>query len=211
MKEWTCEYCGGKTGSDSVCVRCKNEETEVQGTASRSYIKFKEVGKMDEKKMCEALEKALRLEEEGMNFYTKCGETTNDKNGREMFQYLAKEEVKHYNKVAQIFKTYLQKGYCDYIAGKKDAKKSGVFEKNFPGGSLNEKSDVLDALNIGLKAEENSIRLYKKLATGAESDDVRLAFQKMMDEEQRHKSILENEVEYVTGTGEFNDFRQVTS
>ncbi|MBU0761893.1 MAG: ferritin family protein [Candidatus Altiarchaeota archaeon] len=166
---------------------------------------------MDENSMCTIMGKALDLEEEGMKFYTKCKETTKDENGKEMFSYLAKEEIIHYNKVAEIFKTYLNKGYCDYIAARQDKPESGVFEKNFPGGGLNDKTDILAALNIGINAEENSIKLYKQLAEDSENDEAKMAFQKLATEEQKHKSILENEIEFVTGTGEFHDFKQVTS
>jgi rubrerythrin len=166
---------------------------------------------MDEKKFCSVMENALTLEEEGIEFYGKCGEKTTDKEGKAMFSYLAKEEVGHYNRVAEIFRIHLSSGYCDYIAAKKDRKPSGIFEKNISGGSLHDKSDILDALNIGLRAEENSIKLYKSLAEEAEDEDVKAAFQQLVSEEEKHRSMIENEIRHVTETGDFHDFRIVTS
>ncbi len=92
----------------------------------------------------------------------------------------------------------------------KEIKPSGIFEEKIPGGNLNDRSDALDALNIGIKAEDNSIKLYTKLSQASFQPDTIKLFKQLIEEERMHRSILENEVEFVTETGEFHDFKTVT-
>ncbi len=166
---------------------------------------------MDDKKICELVGKALELEEEGRDFYMECSKRTADENAKEMFKQLAEDEIKHYNKVVEIFNDYLKKGRCEDVIPKEERTPSQVFEDNIPGGRLNDKTDTLDALNIGIRAEENSIILYKKLEKETDRMSLKPVFIRFIEEETRHKYILEKEVEYVTETGEFHDFKTITS
>jgi len=166
---------------------------------------------MDEKKMCNILVKALNLEEEGRDFYIENEKVTEDENGKKMFRFLAEEEIRHYNKVAAIFKKYLHEGYCAWENQKEERGTTGIFEVDIPGAGKTGSSDALQALNVGIRAEENSIELYKSLANDAQEDEMRIAFSKLVDEEMGHKSMLEEEVEFITNNGHFNDFKRVTS
>ncbi len=69
----------------------------------------------------------------------------------------------------------------------------------------------LDALNIALKVEDKSIKLYSRLARESENPELRSFFKELVREEENHRSLLETEIEFVTETGSFKDFRVVTS
>jgi len=169
---------------------------------------------MEGVEVCDALTRALDLEVEGMEFYAKCAEHTSSRDGKDMFKHLAGEEKVHYEKVTDIFKRLYNDEYCSYAEAHRRVgmrvSGGGVFEKKVPGGNLDDESDALDALNIALKAEENSIRLYEKLAAGTSDRDARVLFTRLVDEERTHRSILEAEAEFITETGEFHDFKTVT-
>ena len=168
---------------------------------------------MDVNEICDALNRALYLEAEGHEFYIKCSQNTKSKEAQQMFNYLAKEEETHFKKVEDIFEREYKREYDEHMKTCKPPGKippSGVFEKNIPGGRVDDKSDSLDALNIGIKAENNSIKLYEKLAKEAFQPDTIKLFKQLAEEERRHRSILEAEVEFVTQTGEFHDFKTVT-
>jgi len=160
---------------------------------------------------CDALNKALDLEIEGHEFYTGCAEHTSRKEGQDFFRYLAGEELVHYDKIAEIYRDNFDKEHCDYRDRTQDmGKASGIFEKRVPGGNLDDKSDALDALNIAIRVEENSIRLYEDLAKKSEDPEMRGFFERLVREEENHRSLLETEVEFVTETGTFKDFKIVT-
>lgn len=80
-----------------------------------------------------------------------------------------------------------------------------------PGGNLDAKSDALDALNIAIKAEDNSVLLYQRLAGGSKNEKLKKVFMQLAAEEKKHFYILENEVESVTKTGAYSDFKIVTT
>jgi len=165
---------------------------------------------MDDNSICEAFSKALDLELEGISFYEGCAKHTDNEDGKKMFLHLAGEEKTHYKNVAEIFSNLYHDRFCKYEQLHQDNEDSGVFEEKVPGGNLNEASDALDALNIAVNAEDNSIKLYETLAENVADQDSKVFFTKMVDEEKNHKSILESEAQFVTETGEFKDFTQVT-
>lgn len=164
------------------------------------------------KELTEALNQAMDLEVEGRRFYLECMSKTRSTAGAEMFKYLAEEEAVHYDKLERMYRREFNKEFEAYRDRHKyPDKESGVFQNKVPGGNVDNKADALDALNIGLKAEQNSVVLYRKLYGLAHSDELKKFFSRLIDEERKHHRILENEVETVTGTGAYTDFKVVTS
>ena len=216
--DWKCKKCGGETDQDDgVCMVCRTDETVIRGYAKGKVAKAaveaerkpkSEGGAVRSAGLSDALCRGLDLETEGRGFYLKCADGTTDKEGKGMFAYLASEEKVHYDKIAAVFREYDAKGFRNYVEEK--GLMSGVFKGEVKGGKLSGKSDALDALNIGIAAEEKSIMLYDNLSKTAPTREIRALFSKLVEEEKRHKNILENEVEFVTDTGEFHDFKTVT-
>lgn len=167
---------------------------------------------MTAKEISGLLNKALEIELEGRKFYLECMAKTNHAGGQEMFRYLAEEEWIHYEKVEKIYHREFEKEYKEFKR-EQSAKEpvSGIFPKKVPGGNIDNRSDALDALNIALKAEDNSILLYERLAGGSKNEKLKKVFAQLVLEEKKHFMILEKEIESVTGTGAYTDFKMVTS
>lgn len=166
---------------------------------------------MKNREFCDALNDALDLEIKGHEFYAQCAGHTSNNEGQEFFKYLAGEELVHYNRVSEIYRNNFNRDYCEYRERTlKRGEESTIFEKHVPGGNLDKKSDALDALNIATRAEEKSIMLYEDLAGRSSEPEMREFFEILVGEEKNHLSLLENEVEFVTETGAFKDFRAVT-
>jgi rubrerythrin len=221
--KWTCKECGKPSnGAGKVCMVCRTENTVIKGSIKKKASPPKAAAKSPAKAvktaavskkirdpgMCDALARALDLEREGRALYLKCAEKTGDSAGKSMFTYLANEEKIHYDKIAQLYEHEDFKGYCEYVEA--TGLTSGIFDKKAKGVTLDGKSDTLDALNLGIRAEENSIDLYIRLADDASSEDMRVFFEHLVAEERKHRSILENEIEFVTETGDFKDFKIIT-
>jgi rubrerythrin len=197
-KDWVCGFCGSPLNhKEKVCKACACRPKEPAASAERE--------------VCDALGKALELETEGRQFYVACAKNTLNADGQAMFKYLADEEQKHYDKVKEIFRAEHERGWCLHQKGIEGSPASGVFERNVPGGNLDRGSDALDALNVAIRAEDNSIALYQYLAMNASAKESRDIFLRLAAEEKRHRIILETEVEFITGTGEFHDFKTVTT
>lgn len=167
---------------------------------------------MSAKEISEMLNMALKIELEGRMFYLSCMEKTAHSGGKEMFRFLAQEEWIHYETVERIYRREFEKEYLQYKKTQPESSApSGIFQKKVAGGRADAKADALDALNIAIKAEDNSVQLYKRLADGVKNARLAKVFKKLVEEEKKHFLILENEVESLTNTGSYTDFKIVTS
>lgn len=166
---------------------------------------------MPEMSLGEALKKAVRLEKEGNTFYIKCANETRNEDGNKMFLYLAHEEVKHANKIREILDE--ESTDKDLVVWVPDISEiaAEVFSGNVPGGKADEKADEISALNIGIEAEKSSIALYRKLSEQVGDEEKAKVFVDLANEEEKHLAILEKEVEFVTETGNFYDFKTITT
>lgn len=166
---------------------------------------------MPETSVREALKKAIGLEKEGNTFYLKCANETINDEGKKMFLYLAHEEVKHANKIREILdEENTDKNLMVWVPDLKDIG-GEIFKDDVPGGSADERADEISALNIGIEAEKSSIKLYRTLAEQAGDQEQAQIFVEIANEEEKHLAILEKEVEFVTETGNFYDFKTITT
>ncbi|MFH1403938.1 MAG: ferritin family protein [Candidatus Altiarchaeota archaeon] len=166
---------------------------------------------MPEVKLGEAFKKAIELEERGYAFYKKCSENTGEGEGKSMFDFLASEEVIHANRIREMMeKSGLDMVLMVWIPDIHEIE-DDIFRVNVPGGRADDKADSLAALNIGIQAEKNSIELYRRLGEQCGDESCSVIFNNIAGEEEKHLMILEKEVEFITETGEFHDFRTITS
>lgn len=159
----------------------------------------------------EALIKAMNLEKEGFAFYKNAAEKTQDSEGKEMFLFLAEEETKHSKKILEILNEGNFEGKPEVWVPETSDIDTNIFKEKVSGGETNSKADSLSALNIGIAAEKNSIELYTKIAEQIDNQEYARFFNTLIGEEQKHLTILEKEVEFVTETGNFYDFKTVTT
>ncbi|MFH1721782.1 MAG: ferritin family protein [Candidatus Altiarchaeota archaeon] len=158
----------------------------------------------------DAIKKAIELEEHGLNFYIECEKKTNNAQGKDMFSYLAKEEVHHKERLKKYLEDEVANPSSNTRVWVPDPEKikEEVFKPIRQG--LDEKSDEIDALNVGVEAETQSIRYYKKLEEQCNPGACQNLFVELVNEEEKHLAILTKEVEFVTETGEYYDFKTVT-
>lgn len=163
---------------------------------------------MDEQKklLLTILRSARKLEKEGHDFYMTTADNTENRKGGEMFRFLAREEVKHYRIVDDLI---AEAGGQHTPMEEEEAVKTDVFGETH-GGRIWSKSDDLDALNIGIRAEQKSIETYSRLHDQIADKKIKKTAKKLLDEEKKHLSILEVQVEFVTDTGEYHDFKTIT-
>lgn len=161
----------------------------------------------------EALRKALNVEEQGYLFYTQHARQTADENAGSMFRYLAGEEKAHFDRIRELWAENLgdseKPPEFNPDASSMDHE---VFGSVNAGNVTTGRADELDALNAGIKAEKASITLYSYLAKRSDlSKRARTVFDEIMVEEEKHLAILRGELEFVTQTGEYTDFKTITA
>ena len=166
---------------------------------------------MSSREISEMLNMALQIETEGRRFYLECMERTAHAGGKEMFKYLAQEETIHYETVEKIYRREFEKEYLSFKKTEAGLGASGIFKMKVPGGAADANGGALDALNIAIKAEDNSALLYRRLAGASKNPRLQKVFARLAEEEKKHFYILEKEVESLTKTGAYTDFRIVTT
>jgi rubrerythrin len=153
----------------------------------------------------ELLMRAFQIEEEGFAFYSECAKETEDADGRRMFSHLAGEEKKHFERFAGVWAENVDSQPPSFNPDHKQV--TGFFAV---GGAS--QRDELDALNSGVEAERKSITLYSYIAKRSDlTTKARGVVNEILGEEEKHLAILNAEAESVTKTGEYIDFKTVTS
>lgn len=148
---------------------------------------------------------AAKIELKGIRFYENLSEITSDEGGRLFFRNLALDEKEHYEVFKMIYLEHCS-GECQFPTMKNLGNGIGsIFDFDIKGGELNEKSDILDALNIGINAEKKSLEFYGKALKNESEGKVRNILMKIISEEEKHLSILQNEIEAITETGNFQN------
>jgi len=140
----------------------------------------------------ELLQMAIQLEKEGKEFYTAVAESVKNPVAKEIFQFLADEEVRH----EEIFRSMLSKGddilltlpYDDYEMLLYF--RSLVDRKIFPGVSdvkdmRNYIDDSAEALRIAISFEKDAILFFTELKNIVRKDDQNV-IDDIIEEERKH-------------------------
>ena len=145
--------------------------------------------------LMDALTQALKLEEDGRDFYNEMVEMTDDEEGKTMFQQLAADEVTHYQ--------YIQRQVKDLKAGEgwsaipemDEVESLDAVSLVFPPDKdavtdLPENPDEEDALLFALGVEDKSFKLYHNSAELAKDPDAEQLFRQLAKAESTHFRIL---------------------
>lgn len=156
----------------------------------------------------EALKIAINIEEEGLEFYSTLMKSAKDDKAKDIFSKLASAEKKH---LALFQKAYLDitspanpvQGCEDYTVDLylKDLVDTGIFTKKGEAGRLAAeiKTDI-DALEMGIQAEKDSILYYTEAAKNTKYEAGRKAFEQLANEEKKHLRILAEQLKAVKHT-----------
>jgi rubrerythrin len=141
------------------------------------------------------LESAMRIEQEGRQFYLKAARTTEDKKGQETFATLANDEQKHYDLIKRQHTALTSEGKwvgspnikpVDIDLGKPLFPRSiEALKKTFTATS----SDW-DALLFGLDIEIKSYDLYRKAASQIDDPVGKQMFEFLAEQERSHFDVL---------------------
>ncbi len=157
----------------------------------------------------EELSIAHKTEIAGYHFYTMAAALASDPKGRNVFTHLAKEELTHIMVLGQIAESVKSgKGWLDFDTalstggGKVLAKGAPIFEgKNELVEKLKTNQTDINAVNIGIEAEEKAVDFYFNLLKKAESPTEKVVLTKILEMEKSHLKILRWESESLRNTG----------
>jgi len=139
----------------------------------------------------ELLEIALGIERNGAAFYEALAGKTQNKDAKAIYDYLASEERKHLNTFQGMLNTVGQyqppEAYAEeYMLYLKSLVDGSVFSSVTEAQQKAEKiSGELEALDIGIQAEKDSILFYTELRNFVKQPDHKVVLD-IIDEEKAH-------------------------
>ena len=157
----------------------------------------------------EAMKIALGQEEKGYQFYIETASNTKDSATRNIFEYLAKEEIRHIDKIKRWNEAIAQGVDFDFIV---DLKEETLDEtKELFGKTVAEfkeevnaaQSDV-EAYDFAMNLEKTSYNFYKKSRAEAVPEKLKGFFEFLMKEEEYHYLLLQNFKDFVTDPVSWN-------
>jgi len=146
-------------------------------------------------------EYAMKVEVEGEQYYRNLAKECDDAGLRQVFNMLADEEVKH-------FKTFEAMRNNAPIPTQEESdiflNAKSIFEK-FQGEKTcnNLEKDQVEAYKRALQLEEKSYEFYVQKAAEIDNPEQKAAFLKIAKEEEYHKTLMENIIEYITNPERF--------
>lgn len=140
-------------------------------------------------------EVAIRIEENGIDFYRHAAQIATDEKAKKMFSYLADEEVKHKTifkeMLSQIEKHEAPESYPgEYGAYLRDyVDHNVVFTREAMKSELSRAKDTLSAINFAIRNELDSILYYHEIKRFV-SESQHASIDKIIDEERKHFETL---------------------
>ncbi len=129
---------------------------------------------------------AVAMETKGMHFYNWAATQFDNRLIRDIFLRLSEDEKEH----VKVFKKLLglsSAGQQLKVDSGRYLKMIGQRGDIFPQhGEINDVSSPAEALSLGIQAEKDAILMYQELYNASESDEVKKAIGKLLEEEKMH-------------------------
>lgn len=150
------------------------------------------------KRITDGLQKAIQAEQEGRHFYMMAARNTEDPKGKEVFQALADEELKHFHYLQRQYKSIMETGKVDPTAklGRKTEWKGShpIFSDAIK-NRIGEAHYEMTALSIGEQLEMSAVNFYTAEAQINTDPAIKSFYMELAEWERGHLHALQAEAE----------------
>jgi rubrerythrin len=144
----------------------------------------------------EVIREAMHIEKEGMRFYRKVAKYSKDRKTAGLFKQLAHDELTHLERLEAVFNSLVENN--EWMAEKDlmDVKTDVLKEKDLFDSDVSDEGgefDEFDAVERGIKAEEDSIALYRKATQECQANGEQggcAVFKWLLEFEKGHLKLL---------------------
>jgi len=146
-----------------------------------------------------AIEIAIKMEQDAIKFYKEAADKTRHPVGKKMFLTITEDEKRHLQMLSQIFKDVNIK-----ISEVNPMQKmKTVFEsmKDQMMERVAATNDELEAFKIAMHMEKEGIDFYQEAERGAKAEKEKALFERLIKEEQQHYAIFSNTYNFMRDTG----------
>ena len=156
----------------------------------------------------EALTAAIEMEKIGYNFFSDTAGKADEELAKEVFNFLAAEELNHLKAIEKFNQEFLSGEKIDaddVIAEMKDNKPRKTINELFKNlsGTVSLEGTNLDAYKFAMDFERKGGEFYKKAEAEADDPGAKKLFGFLVGEEQKHFKIVESCLLYFENPEEF--------
>jgi rubrerythrin len=160
-----------------------------------------------------AIETAIQVERDGLAFYTDAARQIADPGGKRMFESLAADEAAHQSLFEAVRESLLKEDRWlppEQVASMSPSRFAHppIFPAAGQAGAAKIPERQLAALRRGIQAEDESIALYSEQMDRVDDADGKAMYGYLVEQEKGHRTILQGEYDYLTGTGFWFDVRE---
>jgi rubrerythrin len=160
-----------------------------------------------------AIETAIQVEKDGLAFYTDAARQIADPGGKRMFESLAADEAAHLSLFETVRESLLKEGRWlppEQVVAMSPGRfaRPPIFPAAGHAGAAKIPERQLAALRRGIQAEDESIAFYSEQRDRVGDADGRSMYAYLVEQEKGHRTILQGEYDYLTGTGFWFDVRE---
>ncbi|MEA1965020.1 MAG: ferritin family protein [Candidatus Aerophobetes bacterium] len=149
---------------------------------------------------------AIKMEEDGIDFYHKAAKKTSHPFGKRMFLSFAEDEKKHLTVLRNILADLKFSDFDRFFGEKKPREKIKTVFREVK-SELKERiaanPDELEALKIGMNMESESVEFYKNALKKSWGSQLRAFFKRLIEEEKEHYQLLETTRSYLKDSGDW--------
>jgi len=146
-----------------------------------------------------AIEIAIRMEKDAIDFYREAAEKTTHPAGKKMFLSVTEDEKRHLQMLSQIFKevdiTIQEASPMKNIKTVFESLKDVMMQK------VEATKDELEAFQIAMRMEQEGVEFYKKAEAEAKQEKEKNLFKRLIKEEEQHYAIFSNTFSFLNDTG----------
>ncbi len=147
-----------------------------------------------------ALVDAIRVEQQGRQFYLKVAERTADEKGQAMFRSLASDELEHLDILVKEYQALTKnEPWLTVEQAKGTEPMFSLFPEEVEELAIPE--DDVGALKFAMDFEQKGYDMYQKGAKEATDATARTVFQYLAKEENRHFVLLQRTHDYLATSG----------
>lgn len=149
----------------------------------------------DNKEVLDAIMRAMELEKETFDFYTKAEHKTFNPAGKRIFKWLAKTEEGHYLKLTELYNSLHESGRWVFYGG--------TTCELVPAGDDEHQvtfaTDDIEALKIAQGIEKRGMAYYEDLITKISDPDGKAMLETLRNEEIEHLRIVDEKLQELAG------------
>ena len=147
------------------------------------------------KEMLDAVMRAMEIEKETFDFYTRAEQKTFNLSGKRIFRWLAKSEEVHYLKMTELYSSLQDGGRWVFYGGSTINLEPEGEGENAVGFNTGDK----EALEIAMQIEKKAMSYFEELERSTSDPEGKGMFRTLITEEQEHHRIIMEMYTSLTG------------